>query len=176
MQFLNDVQAGQPHRPLVTPARTTVEGREVGMAEAMRRLSQQIASSPDAIRPRLHRARMGLLLRRSTVREDIDRVFELDPRSVEARALEAQWMVRDGRAGEAMDRCAELVRELAGGSEPRIYDVGSPRELREGLEDLMLQLADDAPAPRDIDLGPAAERRRQREAIMQQQMQAGPPA
>lgn len=171
MQFLSELQAGRPFRPLVTPAQTSVGGREVGMAEAFRTLSKNIESSPDSIRPRLHRARLGLLLRRSTVKEDLAKVFELDPTSVEARALEAQQWVRDGEAQAAMDRCAELVRELRADEEPRIYDVASGRELREGLEDLMLELSEEnATTPADLDLGEAELRREAREAAAQRDM------
>lgn len=172
MQFISDMQSGRPQRPVVTPARTTVNGKEMGMAEAFRTLTREVETSPDAVRPHLHRARIGLLLRRPTTVEDIGRVLELDPTSVEAKALEAQLMVRNDQTQAAMDRCAELVRQLSGNDEPRLYDVGTAAELREGLEDLMLELSEEgATAPSDINLIDAEFRREKRAIEARRQME-----
>jgi hypothetical protein len=178
MQLLEAMQTGHlSERPLVAPAQTEVGGRSMGMAKAMRELAEQIDASPDAIRPRLHRARLGLLLRRSTVEEDLARVESVDPSSVEVRALRAHQLNGRGERDAAMEALASVVQDLSRPDEPRLYDAPDAATLRSGLEDLMLELSEDGSAvPQGIDLGAAEQRRTERErAAAQAQAQAGAP-
>jgi len=176
MQFLNEIQAGQVERPpLVTPGQTEVHGKKVGIAAALRQADQDVAASPQGVRPRLQRARLGLLLDRDSVEEDLQAVEEVDPSSVESKAMRAHLHEARGELTEAMQTLAEVVRRLLGEDEPRIYDAADAETLRQSLEAYMLELTDDGiPAPKDIDLAGAEARRReaeQRHAERMQQMQ-----
>ena len=176
MQFLNEMQAGQvEHPPLVTPGQTEVHGKKVGIAAAFRLADQDVAASPQGVRPRLQRARLGLLLNRDSVEEDLQAVEEVDPSSVESKAMRAQLHQARGELTEAMQTLAEVVRRLLGEDEPRIYDAADAETLRQSLEAYMLELTDDGiPVPKDIDLSGAEARRReaeQRHAERMQQMQ-----
>jgi len=181
MQFLNEMQAGQVQQtPLVTPGQTQVHGKKIGIAAALRQANEDVAASPQGVRPRLQRARLGLLLNRDSVEEDLQAVEEIDPSSVESKAMRAQLQqVRGDRTG-AMATLAEVVRRLLEEDEPRIYDAEDAQGLRQSLEAFMLELADDGvPVPKDIDLSDAETRRREAEQQhaerMQQMQQRGGP-
>ncbi|MGF1510497.1 MAG: hypothetical protein ACFB9M_13440 [Myxococcota bacterium] len=165
MQLLTELQQGQvTSPPLVTPGQTEVDGQKVGLAEAFRRLTQAVESTPDGIRSRLHRARLGLMLHRRTVQTDLDQLEALDPSSVEARALRAQHLHARGESESAMKALAEVVGRLSEEPEPRLYESPDPQTLRFSLEELMVELADEGVAvPSGIDLGPAEQRRADRE-------------
>ena len=174
LEFIRSVQSGQrAARPLVTPAQTYLDGRKVGMARALRTLNDRIATSPDAIRPRLHRARLRLILKRDGLLDDLEAVRQVDPKSVEATALEATSLLQEARYAAAMDKAVDVIRELVRDEGVRLYDAEDAAAFRMSVEDLMLDLGDlGAAAPSDIDLGPARERREQIEARIHAARQA----
>ncbi len=179
MQFLTEAQLGPPGPALVAPAQTTVAGKKMGLAEAYRELSADVERSPESVRPRLHRARLGLLLRRATLEEDLTHILAADPTSVEGRVLDAHRRIQRGQIDEAMEMAVTLVRELENGPEPRLYETADVPTLKASLEDLILELSDDgAPLPDDVDLTAAEQRRIRREEERQEAEQAaisGPP-
>lgn len=174
LEFLQAAQSGEMGPPpLVTPAQTDLNGQKMGLARALRELNTEVARNPEAIRPRLHRARVGLILERPTVAEDIEAVYAADPASTEARALQATLLMREGREAEAMTRCAEALRTLSSEQTPKLYDADSPDRLRATLEDYMVELElSEATVPEDIDLSSARSRRQRAEADMMQRQQA----
>lgn len=184
MQFLNEMQAGQVQQPpLVTPGQTEVLGKKIGIAAALRKANDDVAASPEGIRPRLQRVRLGLLLARDTVEEDLSAVEALDANSVEAKAMRAQLQQVRGDQLGAMETLTEVVRRLLETDEPRLYDAPDADSLRQSLEAFMLELIDEGvAAPQGIDLTAAEARRREaerRQAEQVQQMQQaglrGPP-
>lgn len=178
MQFLEEMRAGQvSQRPLVTPAQTELAGRKVGMARAVRELTESIQSSPDAIRPRLHRARLCLLLKRGSVDSDLEQLGELDSTSVEAEALRAHRLHQQGEVSAAVEKCAGVIRRLRDTPDVRLYDSPDAESLRQTLEGFLLELSDDGVSvPSDIDLTEAAERRRAREEAAEAQQASQSPS
>jgi hypothetical protein len=154
MELLQAAQAGLLEGPPpVSPAQTEVGGRKMGLAAALRVLKQEIEASPDAVRPRLQRARLLILLERSGAQADLDAALRQAPDSPEVRAMEASLLMRSGRRDEAMTRCAEAVRALTSANPPRLYDAQSAARLQASLEDYMAELeAQGAPAPEGVDL------------------------
>lgn len=168
LEFLHAAEAGAIDAPpLVSPAQTELGGRKMGLAKALRELAAEIEANPTAIRPRLHRARVKLILERPGVEEDLDVVLTEDPASPEARALKATLLMRERRGEEAMALCAEAARALSADEAPRLYDAQSHERLLQTVEDYMveLEIADVAP-PEDIDLSEAEARRAEREMEM----------
>ena len=161
LEFIQAIQRGEPvGRPLVSPAQTQLDGRKVGMASALRTLEERINTSPDSIRPRLHRARLRIILKREGLKEDIEAVRQVDPLSVEATALEATYFMRKAQYGAAMDKAAEIIRRLDEDDGVRLYDAENVTAFRMSTEDLMVELAElGAPIPPDVSLEIARERR-----------------
>jgi hypothetical protein len=150
--------------PAVAPAQTTLHGKPIGFSAALRGLDKDIATSPDAIRPRLHRARVKLILRRRGVSEDIEAVLRADPRSPEAHALKASLASRDGDNESAQRFAADALRLLRGEPAARVYDADDPAMLAASIEDLLVELERQGTAPpADIDLRAARERRVERD-------------
>jgi hypothetical protein len=155
--------------PAVAPAQTALHGKPVGFAAALRALDKEIAASPQSIRPRLHRARLKLILRRKEIREDLDAVLAADPRSPEARALLASIASRDGDPKRGAEHAAEALRLLRADPPARVYDAEDPRGLELSLEDLLVELErQGAPALADIDLGAARARRIERDRAIEE--------
>ncbi len=141
LEFLSRAKMGQPGpQPLVMPATTMLGGKSIGMAAAFRQLTEEIATSPDAIRPRLHRARLGLVLKRPNVQDDVDAALRIDPESVEAKALQAAWLIRTQDPKTAMTVVADALRAFLREPAPRIYDVAASEALQENLEDYIVEL------------------------------------
>lgn len=174
LEFLQAAQTGaMGPPPLVTPAQTDLNGKKMGLARALRELGEEIGRSPEAIRPRLHRARVGLILERSGIAEDLEVVYAADPDSTEARALQATLLMRQGKEEEAMQRCAEAVRLLKADTPARLYDADGPERLLQTVEDYMVELeVSQAQPPEDIDLTEARARRDVREFEMMAKRQA----
>jgi len=85
LRTLAQAKAKSPiHFPVVMPAQTDIGGRSIGFAKALRQLNEEIDASSEAIRPRLHRARLRLLVKRPGVMDDLAVVHRLDADSVEA--------------------------------------------------------------------------------------------
>lgn len=171
MDFLAAARRGlRPTAPIVAPAQTTVHGKPIGFAGAMRALDKDIAESPDSIRPRLHRARLKLILQRRGVEEDIEAVLRADARSPEARALEASLASRSGDNERAKEQAAEALRLLNGNPPARVYDAEDPRVLTMSIEDLLVELERRGIAPPpDLDLAVARARRLDRERELMEQ-------
>ena len=141
MRFLESMQAGVQADPIVIPQTTTVDGKTMGLAAALRALDAQVEASPDGIRTRLERGRLRMLLRRRGVEEDIAAIRDRDPDSVEATVLEGTQAARSGAEAAAVQLLAEAHARLSSEDEPRVYDAASPEALREGVEDLLLELS-----------------------------------
>lgn len=174
LEFIRAVQGGHlDARPLVSPAQTYLDGRKVGMAQALRTLNDRIAASPDSIRPRLHRARLRLILKREGLRDDLEAVRRVDPKSVEATAIEATSLVNRSQYDAAMEKAVDVLRQLQRDEGVRLYDIEDPENFRMSVEDLILDLRTlGATVPDEIDLGPARERREQIEAGIEAARQA----
>ena len=165
MQFLQAAQSGQMDAPpLVTPAQTNINGKKAGLSEAMRVLEQDIAASPSAIRPRLHRARLRLLLKRKGVEEDLEAVLEADAQAVEAMAMRATQKMRDGDHDGAVEWASRaLAKVRKEGDDVRLYDTDDRGALAENLEEYLVELeAIGTKMPEDLDLSAARHRREEK--------------
>jgi hypothetical protein len=146
--------------PLVAPAQTAYHGKRVGFAAALRSLDKEITESPESIRPRLHRARMRLILKRKGVEEDAAAVLAADARSPEGRALFASIAARDGDPAKSMEHALEALRLLRSDPPGRVYDADDPKALAASIEDLIVELErQGAPVPADADFTAARARR-----------------
>lgn len=175
LEFLQAAEMGAVDAPpLVSPAQTELSGVKMGLAAALRALAEQIEQSPEAIRPRLHRARVRLILERSGVAEDLEVALKADPASPEARALKATLLMRERKGEQAMALSAEAARALSAAEPPRLYDADSAERLLRTVEDYMVELElEDFDPPEDVDLTAARQRRadREAEAIARQEAQ-----
>lgn len=146
--------------PRVAPGQTSLGGKLVGMSAALRALDREVAASPGAIRPRLHRARLRLTLKRRHAAEDLEVVLAADPRSAEALSLLGALRFREGDPQAAMALTASAVRILR---EPgaRVYDATNTGALLANLEDYLveLELSAGVKPPEDLDLVEARRRR-----------------
>lgn len=161
LDFLQAARRG-PIRgtPVVAPAQTAHHGKKMGFAAALRALDKEIADSPQSIRPRLHRARMRLILRRKGVEEDAQAVLEADPRSPEGRALFASIAARDGDPAKSMEHAVIALRSLREDPPARVYDADDASALADSIEDLIVELErQGAAVPADIDFSAARVRR-----------------
>jgi HEAT repeat protein len=168
LEFLGAARRGQPMaRPRVVPAETQYHRKRVGFAEALRKLDQEVMESPTAIRARLHRGRLRLVLKRRGVEDDAAAVLAIDPRSPEALALRA---AAESRAGRNKDALATGGSALALLSDPatRLYDAEQPDKFKESLEDFLVEVEtkSGANAPAELDLRNARERRAELEREM----------
>jgi uncharacterized protein YchJ len=165
MEFLAATRMGRPvERPLVTPAQTSVSGRRMGFARALRELDKDIAASPDSVRSRLHRARMRLMLERPDAEEDLQAILQTDPKSVEALTLRSSLMMRKGDHSGAARDVIEVLKMLEHPEQLRLYDVDDTHVFKQSLEELLLELRHlGAEVPAEIDLR-AAERRMEERA------------
>ncbi|MEO1228313.1 MAG: hypothetical protein AAFZ18_05355 [Myxococcota bacterium] len=161
LSFIEAMQRGEATSPRVTPSVTTIGGEKVGLSEALRRMNARIEESPTAIRPRLERARLRMVLRREGLHEDLAAVRAEDPDAVEASLLEATSMARDDNPIAALKLLTNVHARLRDpANPPRIYDAGSLESVRNSVEDLMLEMAQQGlPVPKDVDLEPAVARR-----------------
>jgi hypothetical protein len=160
MEFLAATRMGRRvERPLVTPAQTTVNGRRMGFARALRELDKDIAASPDSVRTRIHRARMRLMMERPNAEEDLQAILQNDPRSVEALTLRASLSMRRNDHDAAARDVIDVLRMLEHPEGLRLYDVDDTNVFRQSLEELLLELRHmGAKVPQEIDLS-SAERR-----------------
>ncbi len=165
LQVLNALQQGlPPPSGLVAPMQIEIGGKKIGFAKAQRQLDQEIEASPEAIRPRLRRARLRLLLKYQGVEDDLATIFAEDRDAVEASFLQAALTSRDGQHTSAMSTLHKAHQLLNGEAEPRLYDTDDKQSLLESLEDSMLDLMDrGAMAPAELSLTAAKERRQARE-------------
>ena len=173
LAFLQTAQQGVPPQqpPLVSPARTTVGGKSMGLGAALRALDEEVQERPQSIRTRLHRARTRMILKRPGVEEDLAAVKEVDPDAVEADALMATLAMRDRQHDRAAELVIGAVKRLKQEPEPRLYDVEDVDELRTSLESYLLELSElGATVPADIDLSRARRvRERHIEALQAEQ-------
>ncbi|MEQ8274768.1 MAG: SEC-C metal-binding domain-containing protein [Deltaproteobacteria bacterium] len=168
MQFLQAAQRGNvDFDPLVTPAQTSVGAKKMGLSEALRTLEGDIAASPDGIRPRLHRARLLLLLERPNVDEDLDAVLATDATSVEAMAMRATLRFRSGEHDEAAKWATQALAHLdAAGEDVRLYDTDDRAAMVQHLEDYVVELETfGAKLPEDFTVDLTAARRRRDEKL-----------
>ncbi|MBK8010041.1 MAG: SEC-C domain-containing protein [Deltaproteobacteria bacterium] len=165
LSFLSAARAGQlTTPPLVTPSQTSVLGRRLGFAAALRALNEAIERSPDGIRPRIQRARVRMILERPGVEEDADAALAIDPNAVEGKALKAAARARAQDFETAMRLLSEAWHLVQKDAPGRIYETDDRETFASGLEDNMLSLAHHTAAPTDIDLGAARARFAEREA------------
>ena len=162
LEFLQAAQQGIPPErpPLVSPARTQVGGKSMGLAAALRALDEEVKDRPESIRTRLHRARTRMILKRSGVEEDLDAVRSVETDAVEADALQAAMAMRDRNFDKAAELAIRAIKRLKQEPEPRLYDAEDVDELRDNLEGYLLELSDlGAPVPDDVDLSRARKTR-----------------
>lgn len=163
LAFIEAMQRGEATSPLVTPSVTTLGGEKLGLAEALRRMNARIEDSPTAIRPRLERARLRMVLKREGLHEDLAAVRAEDPDAVEATLLEATSLARDENPIAALGLLSRVHERLEDPDPPRVYDAESPESLRDSVEDLMMEMAEQGlPVPKGVDLAPALARRNAR--------------
>lgn len=174
LEFLEQAKSGaMGPPPLVSPAQTELHGQKMGLARALRELGTEIDAQPEAVHPRLVRARVGLILERSSVATDLEVVYAHAPDSVEARALQATLLMRTNETELAMTRCAEAVRLMRGDEPARLYDADSPERLLTTVEDYMVELElSGAAVPEDITLDAGRYRREVREQELTERHQA----
>ncbi|MEL7370806.1 MAG: hypothetical protein AAFN74_17935, partial [Myxococcota bacterium] len=147
--------------PLVSPARTTVGGKQMGMAAALRALNKEVEERPQSIRARLHRGKIRMLLKRDGVEEDIDAIKAIDADSAEADALRVSYKMRKGDDDDGAAQLAiGLLKRIKQEPEPRLYDTDDIEEIRDVLERQLLELSDKGQTlPDEIDLSSARKRR-----------------
>lgn len=140
MQLLAMANAGgpMPETP-VMPRTTRLNGKDQGLAAALRELDQAVKTSPDSIRQRLRRARLHLLLHRSRAEEDIQAALKVDPQSVEAKVMHAGMHAQRGALEPALVLLLEVRDALRGDEETRLYDAEAAPLLIE-TEDSILEL------------------------------------
>lgn len=166
LEYLRSIEAGTPATAVVVPQVTTIGKTKMGISEALRTLGQRIDESPEAIRPRLERARIYLLLRRSALFDDLAAIRAQDAEAVEATVLEASAAAGRGEAPAAVAMLVAAHRRLGETPEPRLYDSASVAALRASVEGLLFELSrQGTPVPSEIDLGPA---RARQEALEEQ--------
>ncbi len=184
LAFLQAAQQGVPpdRPPLVSPARTTVGGKSLGLAAALRSLDEEVKERPDSIRARLHRARTRMILDRPGVEDDLAEAKRIDADAVEADALLATLAMRRRDNDRAAELAIKALKRVKREPEPRLYDAEDLDELRTSLEGYLLELSElGASVPGDVDLSRArrarermlADRRAAAEATQQQE--ASPP-
>ncbi len=174
LEFLEIAKSGaMGPPPLVSPAQTELRGQKMGLAKALRELGTEIEADPEAVHPRLVRARVGLILERASVATDLEVVYAQAPDSVEARALQATLLMRTDETELAMKRCAEAVRLMRRDEPVKLYDADSPERLLNTVEDYMVELElSGAAVPEDIELEQARARRQTREQALNERHQA----
>ncbi|MBI4818977.1 MAG: hypothetical protein HY791_22085 [Deltaproteobacteria bacterium] len=149
---LAQAQRGGPQGiPIVMPVGIKVAGKRMSVLDALEQLELDIGRSGSAIRPRLKRARILILLERKAAVEDVNAVLAIDPSCPEAKLLKAQILAQEGHRAEAVRLGAEALRTVNGGNgrfyEREPYAVGGlVAAFLVSLEDLGEQI------PSDIDL------------------------
>lgn len=169
VSFLIDAEQGnETANPKVIPRRTRYNGREMSVAEALRQATQDVEASPESIRPRLRRARMRLLLRRSGAVEDANAALEIDGTSPEALYVRAGAKAQANDLPGAVEDLAAALRLVQADEEPRLYEETVETVEREtGLS--LLQLEElGASLPADLDLRDV----RQMQAAAEAEMEA----
>jgi hypothetical protein len=168
LELLSERRMGRPGSGLVLPGLTQVGGRRMGFAAALRQLDQDVAASPDGIRIRLHRARIRMMLARPSATDDLDKVLDLDPASIEALMLRASVRARNGDYGGAAADLVSALRRIAKPEDVRLYDHDDITSLKVTVEDLLLDMKTmGAEVPADIDLSASQGRLRERAAKAQ---------
>jgi hypothetical protein len=174
LEFLQESRRGQiAHDPLVAPAQTQVRGKRMGFAAALRQLDQEIKETPSAIRARLGRGRLRLLLKRKGVDEDAKAVLEADSRSAEGHMLMASSFARGDDFAGAIDAATKALRSMAGDPPSRMYDTDDGEGFRQNIEDYVVELSErnKLPLPEDLDLTKARARRAEREKERQRRIE-----
>ncbi|MBI2372584.1 MAG: HEAT repeat domain-containing protein [Deltaproteobacteria bacterium] len=164
---LAEREADDTEVPIVMPVAIEIGKKSVPLPEALEQLDADLARSPTAIRPRLKRARILMLLERSAASEDVAAVLEVDPSSAEAKLLSAQILAKKGRASEAITTLADALKTLRGGN-ARLYERDLP-EMHGFCERLLLDFeaaGEDLPA--DLDLHEARVRRALLEEVIEE--------
>ena len=158
-----------PEAP-VMPRTTKINGKEQGLAAALRELNQALTTSPDSIRQRLRRARLHLLLHRARAEEDIQAALAVDPQSVEAKLMQAGMFAQRGTFEPALALLLEIRSTLRGEDEPRLYEGEAALLLME-TEDSLLELESyGIELPAGVALDEARARLADREAAEQEAM------
>jgi hypothetical protein len=154
LKYLEARQAGATElTPMVVPARTSVAGKEMGLAAALKWANERIGDSPNAIRPRIVRARLRTLLRRPGVDADIDQILSVDEKSVEAQFLRAQARFSDQEFQQALNIAAALWRQVEENPDQRLYEFNSVSDLVDNLQAFLLELTDHGVTiPKDVHL------------------------
>ena len=164
-KLIRMAQGGYPTEPLITPMSTNLGGRKMGLAEALRQVTTKVEASPDAIRPRLERSRIRMILRRSGITDDLEAVRRQDPNSVEAKIIEATVNARDHEFAAALPMLVECLKQITDSDNPpRLYSATNAMSLQESIEDLLLLIESNGfSLPVDLNLQKARRRRRERE-------------
>lgn len=153
---------GVAEEPFVWPAQVPVHGKTMGYKAALKGLSEDIDATPDAIRPRLMRARINLRLKRDAARADIDHILSVETDAPEALLLSAAEHLAHERLTEAAEDAARAHQRLSADEAPRLYEEADAASLQPVLEDLLLAIRERGTAvPDGIDLSGAESRARE---------------
>jgi hypothetical protein len=168
LRLLGAARAGMAETPRVIPRSIRIAGKELGLSRALREADRGVQESPDSIRARLRRARLRLVLWRSSAREDAEKVLEIDPRSPEAAMLLGGTLAQKGELEKARDELVRALGLLEAEEQPRLYE-SDEKNLRLEVEDALVEIEENGvEIPAEVDIEDA---RRRRDTRLEKQAQ-----
>lgn len=167
---LRMMRSGNHAPTLVSPNQTTIDGKKMGLADALRIANKRVEESPQGIRPRLERAQLRLVLKRSGLEEDLAAIWEQDSESVEAGIIEASNKARLGMTDEAVTQFSSIhSRLVTDGKNIRLYNAESHTSLQKSIEDLLLSMEQSGTQiPAHVNLDSAKRRKEELSAALQE--------